>query len=231
MSEINHGKWYSDVSIDEVLRYSGVRDISKCPDQLRSNAVRSINEIGEAAVPKHISLECALSMNRSENECLIDDMYVKSLSLSKHLADCDKVLLFAATLGSGVDMLIRRYSEVKMSYAVELQGAAAALIELYCDKINSELEEKYAAEGYYLKPRYSPGYGDFSIEHQPQVIAMLNAYKRIGLTVSGGVIMTPMKSVTAVIGLTKTRQSGRTGSCAGGKCAGCPNVNCEFRHI
>ncbi|MGN0475440.1 MAG: hypothetical protein ACI4IJ_10145 [Acutalibacteraceae bacterium] len=229
MYSVNSGKWYSDVNINEVLRYSGVRDASKCSDDIIQSAVRAVNEVGEAASPKRVSMRCSLTING--DECDIDGIKVSSKSLSAHLKGCDEVILFAATLGSGVDTLIRRYSEVKMSYAVMLQGAAAELIEMYCDKANSEFEDECAAEGYYLRPRFSPGYGDFSIYHQPELISRLNAYKRIGLTISGGVQMTPMKSVTAVIGLTKRKQSGRTGSCASGKCAGCPNVNCMFRRV
>ncbi len=229
MYSVNPGKWYSGVNINEVLRYAGVRDAAKCSDDIIQSAVKAVNEVGEAASPKKVSVRCPVTING--DECDIDGMKVNSKSLAAHLKNCDEVILFAATLGSGVDMLIRRYSEVKMSYAVMLQGAAAELIEMYCDNANSELEDECAAEGRYLRPRFSPGYGDFSIYHQPEMITRLDAYKRIGLTISGGVQMTPMKSVTAVIGLTSQKQSGRTGSCASGKCAGCPNVNCMFRRV
>ena len=229
MYAVNRDKWYSEVNVSEALRYAGVRDESLCGDEVIQNVVKAVNEVGETSSPKNISIECSLEINGSE--CNVGGMMVKSNSLAEHLKGCDKVLLFAATLGSGVDTLIRRYSEIKMSYAVELQAAAATLIEYYCDTVNGESENEYAARGYHLRPRFSPGYGDFSIYHQPELIARLNAYKRIGLTVSDGGIMTPMKSVTAVIGLTRQRQSGRTGSCASGKCAGCPNVNCEFRKV
>lgn len=230
MYSVNDDKWYSGVSISEALRYAGVRDESLCPEDIKQSVIKAINEVGEASSPKKVSVECPLEINGIG--CDIGGMKISSKSLAAHLKGCDKVLLFAATLGSGVDMLIRRYSEVKMSYAVALQAAAAALIEFYCDEANAELEREYAEEGgYYLRPRFSPGYGDFSIYHQPEIVAMLDAYKRIGLTISGGVQMTPMKSVTAVIGLTRQKQSGRTGSCASGKCAGCPNVNCIFRRI
>ncbi len=227
MYSINRDKWYSNISIEEVLRYAGVRDSGLCGQKIIDSGIMAVNEMGEIASPRNIYVEFPIEI--IEDKCRIGDMRVSSNSLSNHLRGCDKVLLFAATLGSGADMLIRRYSEVKMSYAVMLQAAAAALIELYCDDVNNHLEEQYAEQSYYLRPRFSPGYGDFSIYHQPEIISMTDAYKRIGLTISNGVQMIPMKSVTAVIGLTKQKQSGRTGSCASGKCTGCPNFNCEFR--
>ena len=161
MHEIASGKWYSGVDVGEALRYAGVRSAESCPDEMAADAARAVNQVGEAALCKAISRECSLTV--SDGICVIDGMEIRSDSLAEHLAGCDRALLFAATLGSGVDLLISRYSTVKMSYAVLLQGAAAALIELYCDSECALLEEKYAEEGCCLLPRFSPGYGDFPL--------------------------------------------------------------------
>ena len=59
-------------------------------------------------------------------------------------------------------------------------------------------------EGYYIRPRFSPGYGDFDIAHQDMILRMLDTAKKIGLTLTGGNMLTPSKSVTAVIGLSET---------------------------
>ena len=125
-------------------------------------------------------------------------------------------------------MLINRCSAVSMSRAVFFQGAAAALIELYCDGECERLEKQYEKEGLFLRPRFSPGYGDFPLESQRILTDYLHAYKYAGIAVSGGGQMIPMKSVTAVIGLSHGR-SGVKGSCASGKCADCPNISCVFR--
>ena len=191
-----------------------------------SEAVKAVEQVGEASLPKSIGRECTLAVKG--NICAIDGIEIVSRSLAEHLADCDRALLFAATLGSGVDMLIGRYSAVRMSYAVMLQGAAAALIELYCDSECAALESKYQSEGCFLLPRFSPGYGDFPLDSQQILNAHLNAYKYAGIAVSAGGQMTPMKSVSAVIGISRTRGN-RRGSCASGKCAHCPNTGCIFR--
>lgn len=228
-AQVNPGKWYSGIDLAEVLRYAGVRDTALCGEDVKQSAVRAVNEAGEAAAPKQICRECFCSV--VEDTCDIDSMTIISRDLAAHLRGCDRALLFAATLGSSVDLLIARYSAVKMSYAVMLQAAAAALVERYCDEVNAALEARYAAEGCWLKPRYSPGYGDFSLTHQQALLDRLNAYKYTGITVSGGGQMTPMKSVSAVIGVTRERQPGRTGSCASGKCGHCPNISCAFRRV
>lgn len=232
MHEINPGqwnKWYSSVGISEVLRYAGVRGSLDSDDEVFQSAVAAVNEVGQCASRKKIVRECVLTL--SGDICEIDSLSVESHSLAAHLQGCGRVLLFAATLGSGVDMLIQRYSAVRMSHAVMLQAAAAALIELYCDNECAQLEQQYAADGLFMLPRFSPGYGDFSLKYQNQLTAHLNAYKYIGIAVSEGGQMTPMKSVTAVIGITHEAPNGGRGSCASGKCMRCPNIHCEFRRV
>ena len=77
--------------------------------------------------------------------------------MSRNLKDCEEVILFAATLGTGPDLLVRRYSRLEMSRAVVVQAAAAAMIEAWCDRKNGELKEEALRQGKYLRPRFSPG--------------------------------------------------------------------------
>ena len=113
MHEIASGKWYSGVDVGEALRYAGVRSAESCPDEMAADAARAVNQVGEAALCKAISRECSLTV--SDGICVIDGMEIRSDSLAEHLAGCDRALLFAATLGSGVDLLISRYSTVPLS--------------------------------------------------------------------------------------------------------------------
>ena len=218
--------WYGGVSLSEVLRYAGVKDERRCPDELRRDAARAVREIVECADPKQTSRECGISF--TEEGLLLDGLAVSSRDLAAHLQNCRRALLFAATLGSGVDLRIMRWSAVKMSYAVLLQAAAAALIECYCDSVCDALAERYAAEGAFLLPRYSPGYGDFSLAYQKPLLERMNAYKYAGITVSGGGQMTPMKTVSAVIGIAREKPEDG-GKVCGGKCARCPHTSCVFR--
>ena len=52
----------------------------------------------------------------------------------------------------------------------------------------------------YTKNRFSPGYGDFDIVYQKDIFAILDCPKRIGLTLNSSLMMSPSKSVTAIIG-------------------------------
>ena len=88
-----------------------------------------------------------------------------------------------------------------------MQAAAAAMVEAYCNELNAGWKKEYLENGLYLRPRFSPGYGDFPLSAQKQILDGLEAGKRIGITLTEGYLMMPSKSVTAVIGVSRTTGS------------------------
>lgn len=152
------------------------------------------------------------------------EMEIRSTSLSRNLKGCTKVLLFGATLGAGVDRLIMRASVTDMAKAVALQACAAALLEEYCDEEQLRLGRELEADGLYLRPRFSPGYGDFDICYQEPLMRMLDCAKSIGLTMTDSFMMTPTKSVTALIGASPVKER-----CPIAGCEACRKTDCEYR--
>lgn len=134
--------------------------------------------------------------------------------IEKHLEGCHKVALLGITLGIGVDNLLRRTQITDMALSVIIDCGASVMIEQLCDKfetyIKKNIEEKYSTS------RFSPGYGDYSIEEQPRIIKYLDAPRKIGLTVTADSLMIPRKSVTALIGLADHPVKGRLATC--GEC-------------
>ena len=136
----------------------------------------------------------------------IAGMKIRSRSLCRNLRDCESAYLMAATLGIGPDRLIARASVARMSRAVILQAAAAAMIEAWCDQVNQKIIEEAEEQGLYCRPRFSPGYGDFSLEHQTDLAQILRIQKEIGVSLTQSLLMMPSKSVTAVIGLSPVKK-------------------------
>lgn len=142
-----------------------------------------------------------------------------SRDLARHLKGCDKGLLLAATLGSRVDVAIRRLALGSVAEGAAAQAVAAALIESYCDDVQAKAD----TDGLAQRPRFSPGYGDWRLEEQRLLFPVLDCAKRIGLTLTDGLMMAPSKSVTAIIGLSEDVV------CVWNKCMTCGNVNCPYR--
>ena len=140
-------------------------------------------------------------MNRiDEEKVAIGTLQISSKSLARNLNHCEKAVLFGATLGTGVDRLIARTSLTDMANAVVLQACAAAMLEEFCDEKQFEIGEELEKEGLYLRPRFSPGYGDLPLEIQPQILASVGAARRLNITLAKNLMMTPSKSVTAIKG-------------------------------
>ena len=78
--------------------------------------------------------------------------------------------------------------------------------------------------GEFLTPPFSPGYGDWSLAAQDRVLDLLQAPKRIGLTLTEGGMLVPEKSITALVGI-----SDRPEEACGQKCVRCNKTDCPFR--
>ena len=85
-------------------------------------------------------------------------------------------------------------------------------------------KKEYLEKGLYLRPRFSPGYGDFPLSAQKEILDGLEAGKRIGITLTEGYLMMPSKSVTAVIGVSRT-----PAACTIEGCEACGKKDCAFR--
>lgn len=119
-----------------------------------------------------------------------------SSDLAKNLAGCNAAILFAATLGAGADRCILTYKKTLPSRAMLLDAVASSMIECWCDDLQAEL-----TAGKESCPRFSPGYGDVPLTVQREILSLLDAQRRLGITLSDTCFMTPTKSVTAFIGL------------------------------
>ena len=130
--------------------------------------------------------------------CDLGVMQIRSRSLAAHLAGCKRVILFAATLGAVFDRELHKQSRLSPARAYELQMKGLREIEEWCDILCEELAKGQSGT---LKKRFSPGYGDLSLEVQREIFRVLNPAKHIGLCLSDSCVMTPSKSVTAFVGV------------------------------
>ncbi|MBE7043070.1 MAG: Vitamin B12 dependent methionine synthase activation subunit [Ruminococcaceae bacterium] len=132
----------------------------------------------------------------SSDRCVLGDFTVTSHALGTYLRDCKECFLLAATIGSGADRLIARLGITSPARQFITDAAASALVEGVCDRVCIMLSEQYRC-----RPRFSPGFGDFLLDYQPELLRLIGATKQIGLALTDALFLTPSKSVTAVIGI------------------------------
>ena len=186
----------SPVNRAEVLRYAGVRE--EIPE------LKNVLDECLAEFDGELSAKvCWGIFDIARNGSKVDFGFAKTVSenLSGNLAECSRAVVFAATIGLSVDRLLLRYGTISPVKALFFQAIGAERIEDLCDRFESEMLETLRLGDCYLRPRFSPGYGDFSLEFQKDIFRALDAPRRIGLTLNESLLMTPTKSVTAVIGI------------------------------
>lgn len=127
---------------------------------------------------------------------------LESATLIKNLKDSREAFVFAVTIGLGVDRLLARLSAVSQAEHFITDALASALAEAATNKA-----EELIKNGTLCRPRFSPGFGDLSIELQPRLLGMLNAQRLLGITVNSSYLMSPMKSVTAIMGVLPSNDS------------------------
>lgn len=132
--------------------------------------------------------------------------------IESHLNGCEKAIVMCATVGSEVDKLIRISQISDMARAVVMDSLASVAVEQVCNAFDKIIAEKYS--DYNMTFRFSPGYGDYPIELQKIILQMLDAPKKIGLCTNDNFLLTPTKSVTAVLGLSKNPIERKKHGCA-----------------
>ena len=206
--------------VKEALRYLGFRGRPADEETVRM-AEEILQELQHTLTPKCVYKRYAVAV--TERTVVLDGWRIESEKLAHHLRGCKAAYLFAATLGVQADRKIRQLSARSMTRGAVANAVCSARIEAYCDAMQAQLAEAERAQGFYLRPRFSPGYGDFALESQREIFARLACEKRIGVTLTDALLMTPFKSVSAVIGVTDTPD------CTYRKCLRCTKTDCAFR--
>ena len=211
----------TQLNTDEVLRYMG------CPPEKADRALRDqvetcVRELLGVVRPRWSWRETSLTLEAGGVR-LEGGLLLPGEDLKAHLAGCGRAVLFCATLGAEADGLIRRAERLDMARALTLDCCASAAVEEVCDQAEAEIQGHFPACSFPF--RYSPGYGDLTLEVQGPLLDLLDAPRQAGLCVTSSNLLTPRKSVTAILGVSdgeieKTKRS----------CLGCPaQGSCQYR--
>lgn len=195
--------------LEEIARYLGYGS-APLPEEVAELARQCEKELMETATPRSLGrrLSCSVFTGQSRD-------------LDYHLRHCQEGVLYAVTLGAEADRLLRRWGAQNMAKAAVGQAVCAAWLDALCADYCAGLD---VPEGVYLTPPFSPGYGDWGLEAQRQVLSLLDAPRRLGLSITAGGMLVPEKSVTALVGFSDREEE----SC-GQKCMRCKKTNCPFR--
>ncbi len=185
----------------EVMRYAGIVPHSGEEPSAELSAI--LDECIAMCESTFATRVCYCEAKIAAEDACVDLGFCKvdSRHLSKNLVGCESAVIFAATAGNEIDRLIAKQGVISPARAVILNAVGAERIEALCEEFNSEIKKEKQALGFVCVPRFSPGYGDLPLEFQKDIFALLDCHKRIGLTLNESLLMSPSKSVTAIIGV------------------------------
>ena len=179
-----------EININEVLHYTTAKSFT---NETRFILNDCIKELGDNYSPKICYIKTPVSFLYN---CIdFGFMNIESADLRKNLSGYDSAVIFVATIGIEIDRLIKKYSSISPVKALMFQAIGTERIERLCDLFTDRISERE-----YAGNRFSPGYGDLPLTMQKDIIRALNCAKNIGVTLTDSLLMSPTKSVTAIIG-------------------------------
>lgn len=178
------------IPIPEIVRYALGAKIDPIPQDFLQQAQSAADELLRVCQPQYHYLVHPVQP--------LLDSFLSGKDIRRHLNGCTDCVLLCATLGAQVDTLIRRTQFHDMAKALWLDAAASTAIEEVCDGVQQSISDTLQKQ---LTTRFSCGYGDLPLNAQAHFLSILDAHRKIGLTLSVSGMLMPIKSVTAVIGI------------------------------
>ena len=205
------------INFNEVMRYAN----AKTADETLKSLVEScVSECEKESAVRYAVCFTETPVSTREDEADFSFFKIKSKDLVTALRGAKRALIFASTIGVGIDRLIKKYSLINPSKALIFQALGAERVETFTDLFLAEYEKTHGVK---LSPRFSAGYGDLPLAAQKDVFKLLNPQKRLGLTLNDSLLMSPSKSVTAFAGINGTSEKD------GIPCKDCGMANCVYR--
>lgn len=206
----NHAS-LSFINKTEIWRYAGFKGSPSESDDRELTAL--MDEVIAEALPKISYRVCFCTMPiDTYNKADTFSVFHASNGLKKLLLGCDNILFFAATLGIELDRMMTRYERLSPTKALLLQAFGAERIEALCDFFCLEYTKKIQKDSHTLTRRFSPGYGDLDLSAQRFLLQLLDTPRKIGLSLNESLLMSPIKSVSAICGIKETQMLGGASS-------------------
>ena len=189
-----------EISRPLVLLRLGYRSATQVPEKTSRLLDGVLDEARPLITPRAV---CSVqTIERPEGGGLVigGTLRTGSRSLATRLEGCGRALLFAATIGPALEEWVRRLNdagEITRALLGDACGSSAAIA------LGTALEFAVTREfrdlGLEPTKRYAPGYGDWDLESQAPLMALVDG-TRIGITLTDDFLMLPGKSISGVIG-------------------------------
>ena len=197
------------IPVEEALRYIGAAQADGETRQLAEEAARTL----ESRLHPLYLWRAVRTVQTGEGVSLPDaGITLPGKLAADMLKQCGTAVLLVCTLSAGYERLEKEWEARDMARAALMDACGSAWTEAVCDEAETEIRSRFP--GKYLTDRFSPGYGDLPLSLQADFLRATDAGRKLGITVNDSFLLTPCKTVTAVIGLSDLPQGARIRGCA-----------------
>jgi len=137
----------------------------------------------------------------SSNITFENGFEIESVKLAMVLKNSKKATFMALTIGEKLTLAVEEaLKKEEYTKAVIIDAIGSEAVEKFADYIQDVIARENRL--FSLKPtmRFSPGYGDFSLSYQKEILLLLEA-EEIGISLHPeSLVLIPEKSITAVVG-------------------------------
>lgn len=199
----------TDHMVTDALRFMGI-PAAQQDDQWRNVARQTFAKLEGCASPRWIWRRFSLVVEQ-KSVTVASSLTIESTDLVALFAHCSECYVLAATLGAALDRHIAAAQKIDMLDGLALDACASVWADAQCDLAEGEIMDDLK-DGEHLTMRFSPGYGDVPLSDSRRLLELLDASRRLGVTVTARGMMLPVKSVNAIIGVS-TQPENRKRSC------------------
>lgn len=188
------------IDIAETKRYAGLRTSENFSDKIVADACMAAQAI---AKPRGIFQQCCYDSDSCQLLCE-EPFTIEGSKIREHLKNSEIAIIMAVTIGGDIEKEVNTlFSKKEYSKGLMLDAAATTATEMIADQLNHYIDEMAAKHGYETTWRYSPGYGDWPLTQQMNLIKAVHA-DQIDIHLTSGCMLVPQKSITAIIGMARS---------------------------
>lgn len=171
-----------------------------------------------------LSYDCEIDLPNHRIICN-DTTLETGKRVTSYLKDSTGIAVFICTAGeifTELSSVFLQKGDAAEAFIVDSVGSL--VVENAMDLIHRQIETEMSEVDIHVSNRYSPGYCEWNVSGQKSLFGILGNIN-CGVSLTESCLMTPVKSVSGIIGLGKNVRKRAYG------CNVCGSESCVYRHI
>ena len=191
----------NQINRKQVCHYIGYDDDYELPARILSLVDEYIENAYYLINPSYSYIIKNVEWVHGSIALIEDSIIFKSQVIARLLEQCEKVAVFALTIGNHLEETVSQLARdglVLQASALDAIGSVAA--EKLADTVQDQIGEMAHSYGLTISRRFSPGYCDWHIGQQRMLFWALRG-NVVGIRLTGSCLMLPQKSVSGIVGI------------------------------